>query len=100
MAKKLNARRIKGVALALAPPPNDIIWSNLTKSDAVTLRQRIIGHVLLSVVATLYAIPLVALALIANLASLTQYVTFLADWSTASPTTFAGQSIPSCLLPK
>lgn len=91
VAKKLADRRVKGVALSLAPPPNDIIWENLTKSDAVAIRQRIIGQALLTVVATLYAVPLVALALLANLASLTQYVGFLATWSNVSPPTFAGQ---------
>ncbi|POV96946.1 hypothetical protein PSHT_14850 [Puccinia striiformis] len=35
VAKKLGRKRIKGVAFSLAPPPQDIIWENLTKSDIV-----------------------------------------------------------------
>ncbi|OAV94050.1 hypothetical protein PTTG_06749 [Puccinia triticina 1-1 BBBD Race 1] len=89
VAKKLGAKRIKGVAFSLAPPPQDIIWENLTKSDIVVFRQRVIGEAFMTVIATLYVIPLVALALLANLASLTQYVGFLNSWSIASPETFS-----------
>ncbi|CAH7672629.1 hypothetical protein PPACK8108_LOCUS7443 [Phakopsora pachyrhizi] len=89
VAKKLGSKRIKGVAFSLAPAPHDIIWENLTKSDAVVFRQRVIGEALLTAIATVYIIPLVALALLANLASLSQYVAFLANWSNASPLTFA-----------
>jgi hypothetical protein len=92
VAKKLGAKRIKGVAFSLAPPPQDIIWENLIKSDIVVFRQRVIGEAFMTVIATFYVIPLVALALLANLASLTQYVGFLNSWSTASPETFSGQS--------
>ncbi|POW20998.1 hypothetical protein PSHT_02948 [Puccinia striiformis] len=89
VAKKLGRKRIKGVAFSLAPPPQDIIWENLTKSDIVVFRQRVIGEAFMTLIATLYVIPLVALALLANLASLTQYVEFLSRWSTASPITFS-----------
>ncbi|KAA1119199.1 hypothetical protein PGT21_017621 [Puccinia graminis f. sp. tritici] len=89
VAKKLGAKRIKGVAFSLAPPPQDIIWENLIKSDIVVFRQRVIGEAFMTVIATFYVIPLVALALLANLASLTQYVGFLNSWSTASPETFS-----------
>ncbi|MBW0516954.1 hypothetical protein O181_056669 [Austropuccinia psidii MF-1] len=89
VAKKLGSKRIKGVAFSLAPPPHDIIWENLTKSDIVVFRQRVFGEAILTLIATLYIIPLVALALLANIASLTQYVGFLNSWSIASPTTFS-----------
>jgi hypothetical protein len=97
VAKKLGRKRIKGVAFSLAPPPQDIIWENLTKSDLVVFRQRVIGGAIMTVIGTLYVIPLVALALLANLASLTQYVNFLNSWSIASPATFSGQSHPCSL---
>lgn len=89
VAKKLGSKRIKGVAFSLAPPPQDIIWENLTKSDLVVFRQRVIGEALMTIIATLYIIPLVALALLANIASLTQYVGFFNTWSTVSPPTFS-----------
>lgn len=89
VAKKLGMKRIKGVAFSLAPPPQDIIWENLTKSDLVVFRQRVIGGAFMAVIGTFYVIPLVALALLANLASLTQYVQFLNAWSIASPSTFS-----------
>lgn len=89
VAKKLGMKRIKGVAFSLAPPPQDIIWENLTKSDIVVFRQRVIGGAFMAVIGTFYVIPLVALALLANLASLTQYVQFLNSWSIASPSTFS-----------
>lgn len=89
VAKKLGTKRISGVSISLAPPPQDIIWENLTKSDIVVFRQRIIGEALMTIIGTLYVIPLVALALLANLASLTQYVAFFNSWSVASPITFS-----------
>lgn len=56
VAKRVADKRVKGVAITLAPPPSSIIWRNLTLSDVVVFRQKLLGGVILFVVAALYTI--------------------------------------------
>lgn len=89
VAKTLHRKRVKGASFQLAPLPHDIIWQNLNKSDGQRRTAAFFGGLILIVVAALYTIPLVAVAFLANLSAVTQFVPFLNAWSDRSPFTFA-----------
>lgn len=56
VAKRVRDKRVKGVTIALAPPPSSIIWRNLTLSNAVVFRQKLVGGIILFIVAAVYTI--------------------------------------------
>ncbi|KIO29092.1 hypothetical protein M407DRAFT_21836 [Tulasnella calospora MUT 4182] len=96
VAKTLSGKNLKGTNITLAPNPKDIIWSNITKGDVVLAKNRMIGWFILAVVCFFNTLPLLIIQLLANLAALSQYVPFLDNWLSTSPTTF---SLVSGILP-
>jgi len=50
--------------------PVDIIWPNLTMSDGARTKNKFFGGLLLVLLCGFYTIPLIAVALLANLAAL------------------------------
>lgn len=53
--------------------PIDIIWPNLTMSDGARTKNKFFGGILLILLCGFYTIPLIAVALLANLAALYFY---------------------------
>ncbi|CCM03927.1 uncharacterized protein FIBRA_06079 [Fibroporia radiculosa] len=88
VANLLRDKNPKGSNITLAPNPKDILWTNLSLTKAEMARNRTLGWMFLILVCFLNTIPLFIISILANLASLTTYVTFLQDWSSASPGTF------------
>ncbi|GAA6058859.1 hypothetical protein JCM10212_002803 [Sporobolomyces blumeae] len=80
VAKTLHGKRRLGSRFELAPAPIDIIWNNLTMSDAARTKNKFFGGLLLVLLCGFYTIPLVAVALLANLAALSAYVGFINTW--------------------
>lgn len=70
VGKTLEHKRKGGSHFMLAPAPADIIWKNLTMTDAKRSSSKIMGGFILVLTATLYTIPLLAVAALANLAAL------------------------------
>ncbi|KAL4268501.1 CSC1 family protein [Pleurotus pulmonarius] len=90
-AKLLSGKSPKGTTIALAPNPKDIIWANMTKSDMVIARKRLIGYWWLVIFCILNLIPLLLVAILANIDAFrsTGYFGFLDSWSNSSPVSFA-----------
>lgn len=88
VARMLRDKRPKGTLVTLAPNPKDIVWDNLSKSEATLASKKTLGWVYLVVVCSLNTIPLLVVSFLANLASLTSYVGFLEKWSESSHGTF------------
>jgi len=80
VARKLEGKSKQGTYFQLAPQPKDIIWSNLTMRDATRTKNKMFGGLLLTVFCFFYTIPLLAVALLANLGALSAYVKFIRDW--------------------
>ncbi|GAA5931151.1 hypothetical protein JCM1841_002118 [Sporobolomyces salmonicolor] len=80
VAKTLRGKRRQGAHFELAPQPVDIIWENLTMGDGARTKNKFFGGVLLILLCGLYTIPLIAVALLANLAALSAYVDFINTW--------------------
>ncbi|GAA6019485.1 hypothetical protein JCM11491_000973 [Sporobolomyces phaffii] len=80
VAKTLHGKRRMGSHFELAPQPTDIIWTNLTMSDGARMKNKFFGGLLLILLCGLYTIPLIAVALLANLAALSAYVGFINNW--------------------
>ncbi|KAG8852941.1 hypothetical protein FRB96_008460 [Tulasnella sp. 330] len=95
-ARVLADKHPKGTIISLAPPPQDLIWSNLTKGDAVRAKNRTLGWLFLALVCFFNTLPLLVISLLANLTAVSQYVPFLASWISASPFSF---SLASGILP-
>ncbi|BGP19976.1 hypothetical protein JCM10213_006753 [Rhodosporidiobolus nylandii] len=89
VAKKLRGKRRHNAHFDLAPQPNDIQWSNLTLSDAARTKNKFFGGILLVLLCGFYTIPLVAVALLANLSALSAYVDFIDKWVSDYPTLFS-----------
>ncbi|KAK0460961.1 DUF221-domain-containing protein [Desarmillaria tabescens] len=89
VAKLLNGKHPKGTDIELAPNPKDIIWENMNKSEGALARKKLTGFLFLALVCFFNTVPLFIISVLANLDSLTAYVTFLAEWSSSSPTSFA-----------
>ncbi|KAJ7772127.1 hypothetical protein DFH07DRAFT_216960 [Mycena maculata] len=81
VAKILGNKHPKGTDISLAPNPKDIIWENMTKSDAEIASKRTMGFIWLAVVCFFNTAPLFIISILANLSSLTAYVPFLETWS-------------------
>ncbi|KAJ7782689.1 hypothetical protein B0H16DRAFT_464722 [Mycena metata] len=78
VAKIMSSKHPRGTTISLAPHPKDIIWENMTKSDAELASKRMMGFIWLAVVCFFNAVPLLIISVLANLASLAVYVDFLA----------------------
>ncbi|CAE6492579.1 unnamed protein product [Rhizoctonia solani] len=96
VAQMLHRKHPKGTTITLAPNPKDIIWSNLTKSEAALASSRTTGWLLIAAVCFFNTIPLLIISALANLAAISEYVGFLGSWADSSPTTF---SLASGVLP-
>ncbi|KAF7321599.1 DUF221-domain-containing protein [Mycena kentingensis (nom. inval.)] len=96
VAKILADKHPKGTDIDLAPNPKDIIWENMSKSDAEIASKRMLGFFWIALVCFLNTVPLFVISILANLASLTSFVPFLETWSEQSSTTF---NIVSGILP-
>jgi hypothetical protein len=59
-----------------------LIWDNLQMTDAARTKNKFFGGILLVLLCGFYTIPLVAVALLANLAALSAYVGFINTWVT------------------
>ncbi len=80
VARKLEGKSKQGTHFQLAPQPQDIIWPNLTMRDATRTKNKLFGGLLLVVFCFFYTIPLLAVALLANLSALSAYVKFIREW--------------------
>lgn len=89
VANLLKNKHPKGTDIALAPNPKDIIWENMDKTDGAIMRKRTIGFFYLALVCFFNTVPLFAVSVLANLASLQLFVPFIKTWADASPTSFA-----------
>lgn len=89
VAKRLSGKRKLGSRFDLAPVPQDIIWDNITLTDAAKRKNQFFSAVLLVVVCALYIIPLIVVSLLANLAALGAFVGFIRRWSDEYPALFA-----------
>ena len=67
----------------LAPAPSDIIWQNANIKPAERANSKLWGAFLLTVVCFLNTVPLVIVAALSNLVSLSAYVPFLRSWQSA-----------------
>lgn len=67
----------------LAPAPADIIWNNASIKPAERANSKLWGAFLLTIVCFLNTVPLVIVAALSNLVSLSAYVPFLRSWQTA-----------------
>nr|GAT56348.1 DUF221-domain-containing protein [Mycena chlorophos] len=88
VAKILSHKHPKGTDIDLAPNPKDIIWENMSKSDAEIASKRMFGFLWIALVCFLNTAPLFIISILANLASLTSFVPFLKLWSKHSSRTF------------
>jgi hypothetical protein len=89
VAKKLSGKRKLGSRFELAPVPQDIIWDNITLTDAARRKNKFFSALLLVVVCGFYMIPLVVVSLLANLAALGSWVSFIRVWRIKYPALFA-----------
>ncbi|BGP27561.1 DUF221 domain containing protein [Rhodotorula toruloides] len=89
VAKTLRGRRRHGAHFDLAPQPKDLIWDNLQMTDATRTKNKFFGGILLVLLCGFYTIPLVAVALLANLAALSAYVGFINTWINDYPWLFS-----------
>ncbi|KAJ7072663.1 hypothetical protein C8F01DRAFT_1104858 [Mycena amicta] len=96
VAKILSNKHPKGTDIDLAPNPKDIIWENMSKSDGEIASKRMLGFFWIALICFLNTVPLFAISILANLASLTAFVPFLETWNEKSNTTF---NIVSGILP-
>ncbi|KAH9944775.1 DUF221-domain-containing protein [Amylocystis lapponica] len=88
VANMLRGKHPKKATILLAPNPKDMVWENLSRSKAELAQRKTTGWTILIAVCFFNTIPLLIISILANLASLTAYVSFLEKWSVASPGTF------------
>lgn len=88
-AKALKNKKQRGITIELAPEPKDILWGNLTKTAAQKFSTSVTGWVLLSVLLFVNAVPLLGVALISQMASFVNVLSFLKTWQDLSGWTFA-----------
>ncbi|KAI9441650.1 DUF221-domain-containing protein [Lactarius indigo] len=96
VAQLLERKHPKGSDIGLAPNPKDLIWENLSKSQAELFRKKSTGWFFLTLIAFLNTVPLFVLSILANLSSIASFVPFLENWQQSSPTSF---NIVSGVLP-
>lgn len=82
-AHKGKNKELDGASLMLAPAPIDIIWDNANIKPAERTNSKIFGAFLLTAVCFLNTVPLVIVAALSNLVSLSVYVSFLRQWQAA-----------------
>lgn len=83
-AHRGRLKELHGAQLHLAPPPKDIIWENINKEPSALASRRLFGFVWIGVICFFYTIPLLFVATLANLSSLTVFVPFLERWQSSS----------------
>lgn len=88
-AKSLKGKHPRGITIALAPPPRDILWQNLKLTKAQRFKSSAWGFVILSVILFINAVPLVAVALISQMSRFTGVLPFLQSWENASQYSFS-----------
>ncbi|KAI0090701.1 DUF221-domain-containing protein [Irpex rosettiformis] len=88
VANLLRNKHVKGATITLAPNPKDIIWMNLNATSGELASKKATGWIFLVLVCFFNTIPLFIISILANLASLTAFVPFLASWQSSSPGTF------------
>ncbi|PWN22893.1 DUF221-domain-containing protein [Microstroma glucosiphilum] len=88
-AKSLQGKHPRGVTIALAPPPRDILWQNLTLTKFQRAKSSSWGFFILSILLFVNAVPLLAVALISQMSKFTGVLGFLASWQSASQYTFS-----------
>lgn len=87
-AKTLKNKHPNGIEVTLAPEPRNIIWKNLVLTKAQRFRMSTTGLLYLLVLLFVNAVPLLAVALIAQMASFTGPIGFLGSWQSASSWSF------------
>ena len=88
-ARSLQRKTPQKLKIRLAPPPNGIIWKNLTLTKGQRARSSTIGFFYLVILLFLNAVPLLAVSLISNMGLFTSQVGFLRQWNNSSHWTFA-----------
>jgi len=88
-AKSLKGKKPRGVKIELAPEPRDILWKNLVMSATARFTSNFFGFLYLSIVVFFNAVPLLAVALIAQMSSFIGTLGFLKAWHNASAWSFA-----------
>ncbi|PWN43269.1 DUF221-domain-containing protein [Ceraceosorus guamensis] len=88
-ARSLRGKKTQGVRITLAPAPKDVIWHNLTLSNAARRRSSVIGFLWLVLLCFVNAVPLLAVALISQMATFRD-IHFLGAWYAESAATFQG----------
>jgi hypothetical protein len=88
-AKSLKGKKPRGVKIELAPEPRDILWKNLVMSTSARISSNFFGFLYLSIVVFINAVPLLAVALIAQMSSFLPTLAFLRAWHSASAWSFA-----------
>lgn len=89
VAHRLSGKHPKGTTITLAPNPKDIIWKNLTMTDAARRSQKTIGWLWLALFCFLNTVPLLLVSALANLTHIAVYIPFLATWQDKSEWSFA-----------
>lgn len=92
VARSLRKKRPRGLKVALAPPPKDIVWENMNLTAAQRVRSSSWGFVLLSILLFINAVPLVAVALISQMERFKGVLPFLATWQNDSSWSFSAVS--------
>ena len=88
-ARSLQGKKPRGVHIELAPEPRDILWKNLVLSSGARFSSSSLGFLYLVIVVFINAVPLLAVALIAQMSSFTETLPFLKKWNDASSWTFS-----------
>lgn len=87
-AKSLKGKKPQKIEFDLAPEPRNILWKNLTLTTGQRARLSTTGFLYLVVLLFVNAVPLLAVALIAQMASFTGALPFLQAWENASTWSF------------
>ncbi|PWN37890.1 DUF221-domain-containing protein [Meira miltonrushii] len=95
-AKSLKNKRPNGVEIELSSEPRNILWKNLTLTKTQRFRLSSTGFIYLTILLFVNAVPLLAVALIAQMSSFTGYLPFLRSWQDSSGWSF---SLVAGLLP-
>ncbi|CEH18554.1 Uncharacterized conserved protein [Ceraceosorus bombacis] len=88
-ARSLRGKKTQGVQISLAPAPKDVIWHNLTLTNGARRRSSVIGFLWLVLLCFVNAVPLLAVALISQMATFRD-IHFLGAWYAKSSATFQG----------
>lgn len=87
-ARTLKGKKPYHIKTTLAPEPRDILWKNLSLTRARRMGLSATGFVYLVIVLWVNVVPLLAVALVAQMASFTRAIRFLEEWQAASSWSF------------